>query len=77
MQGFSVVFGDSKDFSKYPRVAAWLDDMRALPDFDAAHTILQVSAALSFGSLQLLLAQYPLGIDAFTLAPQILTSFRH
>jgi glutathione S-transferase len=34
-----------KDFSKYPRVAAWLDAMRALPDFDSAHTILQVSAA--------------------------------
>ena len=65
-----------KDFSKYPRVAAWLDAMRALPDFDAAHSILQVSATLSFGSLQLLLAQYPLGMDAFTLAPQILTSFQ-
>ena len=66
-----------KDFSKYRRVTAWLDAVRALHDFDAAHSILQVSAALSFGSLQLLLAQYPLGMDAFTLAPQILTSFRH
>jgi glutathione S-transferase len=34
-----------KDFSKYPRVASWLNDMRALPAFDAAHDILQVTAA--------------------------------
>jgi hypothetical protein len=33
-----------KDFSKYPRVAAWLSDMRALPEYDAAHAILQVKA---------------------------------
>ena len=67
--------------NRYPRVATWLDAMRALPDFDAAHSILQVYylllSALFFGSLQLLLAQYPLGIAAFTLAPQISTSFRH
>jgi hypothetical protein len=31
-----------KDFTKYPRVAAWLADMRALPEYDAAHSILQV-----------------------------------
>jgi hypothetical protein len=33
-----------KDFSKYPHVAAWLDNMRALPEYDAAHAILQVEA---------------------------------
>ena len=35
-----------KDFSKYPRVAAWLSDMRALPEYDAAHSILQASTML-------------------------------
>ena len=29
-------------FFMYPRVAAWLADMRALPSFDPAHEILQV-----------------------------------
>jgi glutathione S-transferase len=33
-----------KDFAKYPRVAAWLADMSALPEYDAAHSILQVHA---------------------------------
>lgn len=31
-----------KDFSKYPRVAAWLSHMQALPEYEAAHNILQV-----------------------------------
>jgi hypothetical protein len=33
-----------KDFSKYPHVATWLGNMRALPEYDAAHAILQVEA---------------------------------
>jgi glutathione S-transferase len=49
VMGFLTLFWQltviQKNFSKYPRVDAWLNDMRALPEFAVAHDILQAGRA--------------------------------